>query len=104
MAWPPLDLVLLTGSTYGLSWVLTRSKLMRRAREILSAVPGAAGLVRCIVCVGPWVGAGLVLVVVPRSHLFSESFRVRTAFDLLVVIGWLLFSNWLLARLLHDAE
>ncbi|MBI1853498.1 MAG: DUF2891 family protein, partial [Planctomycetes bacterium] len=88
---------------YGLAWLLAKSASLRHPREVLAATPFVGSILRCIVCAAPW-AAGLLLIVVPRSALFSKDFRVHAIPDVIVLVGWVLFSTWVIARLLHDAD
>ena len=103
MSWSWLDLVLFTGAVYGLAWLLVSSKLFERPREALRGLPGVGPLSRCIVCTATWVGIGVMLLL-PWTTLFSAEFRVRTAVDGLLLVGWTVTSTWGLALLFGDAD
>ena len=103
MPWTILDLALLSGATYGLAWLLTRSSLLKAPRQRVAHVPFVGELSRCIVCMAVWIGLGLVLLL-PHTTLFSVTFVARTPADVLVLLGWILASSWVLGRLLGDAD
>jgi len=103
MRWFWLDLLLFSGATYGIAWVITRSKIMKRPRDALANVPFLGELLQCIVCMATWVGLGL-LFLLPFSHLFSPAFRVKHPVDALFLLGWIIASCWALGRLLGDAD
>lgn len=98
-----LDLVLWTGAVYGAAWGITRSHLLRRPRERMGGVPLLGDLVRCIVCTSAWVSvAGALLV--PKATLFSPGFRVHSIVDLGFLGFWSVFSMWVIAHALGDAD
>ena len=101
--WRFHDLLLYSGAVYGLAWLLTRSHLLRPLRDRLAPVPYLGPLVRCIVCTGAWVALA-VLLASPRATLFSDSFVPRSAPDVVILVGWALFSTWALGRALGDAD
>ncbi len=88
-----LDLVILTGATYGWSWVITQSFLLSNTRLLLHRIPIIGELLQCIVCTGAWVGLAL----------WFWSGLVTTPVFALLVVGWSVFACWSLARLLGDA-
>lgn len=103
MPWSSLDLALFTGAVYGLSWLLTRSSLLERPRELVAEVPFVGKLSRCVVCMAFWVGLALILLL-PQATLFSKGFVARTPVDGVVLLGWVLATTWALGRLLGDAD
>lgn len=104
LEWELRDLLLFEGAVYGIAWVITRSSLLRRARERVSgAAPLLGELVHCVVCTSAWVCLGLVPVL-PHTSLLSPGFRVSTAGDLVVLEGWTVAATWALARGLGDAS
>lgn len=100
--WRFEDLLFFTGAVYGLAWLFTKSKLLRRPREAVGSVPFLGGLTRCLVCTAGWISLGVILLL-PRSALLSERLAVRPV-DVLLLLGWTLFSTWALGRVLGDAE
>lgn len=103
MSWSTLDLALFTGAVYGLSWLLTRSSLLQRPRELVARIPFVGKLSQCIVCMAFWIGLGLILLL-PQATIFSQGFVARTPVDAVVLLGWVLASSWVLGRLLGDAD
>jgi hypothetical protein len=97
------DLVVYTGSVYGLSWLVTRSKLFAPVRERLRPVPFVGHLIQCIVCTSVWVAAG-VLLTLPMSSVFSPGFRVAGPVDFILLLGWTMAASWAIGKLLGDAE
>ncbi|MFZ5481994.1 MAG: hypothetical protein ACOZNI_34860 [Myxococcota bacterium] len=98
-----VDLVLFTGAVYGLAWLLTKSRLFRRPRELISRAPFLGELLACIVCASAWVSLALVPLL-PFTSLFSPAFRATTALDVGVLLAWSLFSTWAIGRALGDAD
>ena len=98
-----LDMVLFTGAVYGLSWLVTRSKLAAPMRRVLQPVPFVGHLMQCIVCTSAWVAMALAALL-PLSTLFSPSFRVRGPVDLAVLVGWTLMATWAMGSRLGDAD
>ena len=103
MPWTILDLTLFSGAAYGLAWLLTRSSLLKKPRELAQRVPFLGELARCIVCMAFWIGLGLILLL-PHATIFSKNFVAHTPVDALVLLGWVLASSWALGRLLGDAD
>lgn len=97
------DLVLFTGTVYGLAWLVTKSRLLRLPREMTARVPFVGSLLACIVCTSAWVALALVALL-PYTTLFSMSFRTRTPVDVVVLLAWTLFSTWAIGRSLGDAS
>ena len=87
-----LELLVLTGATYGWAWVLTRSKLTEPVRSALRGVPLLGELSRCVACTGAWCGLAL------------WSLHVHHALAAVVALGWSVFACWALGRLLGDAD
>ena len=103
MPFHALDLLLFTGAIYGLAWLVTKSKVLRRPRQAVERVPFLGELSRCIVCTATWVALGLMLLL-PWSTLFSDRFTAKTPVDALVLLGWSISASWALGRLLGDAD
>lgn len=99
----PLDLVLWTGAVYGASWGVSRSLLLKRPREIVAGVPLLGALVRCIVCTSAWVSAGGALLL-PWATLLSSGLRVHALVDAAILVFWSVFSTWVIAHALGDAD
>lgn len=98
-----IDLAIYLGAVYGLSWLVSCSKLLRPLRAQLSSVPVLGHLVQCIVCVSAWAALGLALSL-PHVTLLSEGFRCRTVADGVLLVAAALASTWLLARAVGDAD
>lgn len=95
-----LDLVYLTGIVYGLSWLITQSSLLSPVRSAIARWSlFAAKLLSCIVCTSAWVCIA-VLAFVPTATL-----NIRpTMPDVPLLLGWVLGSTWVVARLVGDAD
>ena len=93
----------LSGSLYGLSWVVTRSKLCAGLRSRLSGVRFLGEVVQCTVCTASWLSLP-AMALLPSTSLFSEGFGVRQPADAVVLGGWVVFTTWALAHLLGDAD
>lgn len=98
-----VDLTLFLAAVYGLSWLVSCSRLARPVRARLAPVPVLGQLVHCIVCVSAWAAVGLALLL-PYTTLLPESFRCRTAADVVLLVAAALASTWLVARAVGDAD
>lgn len=103
MQWTWQDLVLFTGSVYGLAWLITKSKIMRYGREQFGRLPYMGEVVQCIVCTATWVGF-VVMAILPGANLFSAGFRVSGLIDVFILTGWVIGASWTIGRLLGDAK
>jgi len=99
---PLTDLLLFTGSVYGLAWLLTRARLTAGLRLRLTPVPFLGALLQCIVCTGTWI-AMAVLVAARWSTLFSPTFRAVGPVDAVLLLGWAMATTWVIARATGDA-
>ena len=95
-----MDLVLFSGSVYGLSWLVTKSKITESLRMRLEDVPFLGDLFSCVVCMSVWI-ALFVLFFARGSILVPQ---VGFPGDVVVLVGWSTFTTWVLARLLGDAD
>lgn len=102
LMWRFEELLLFTGAVYGLSWLVTRSKLAAPVRRRLEPLPFLGPLVHCIVCTSAWVAIGLVAAR-PAFGMLSASFAQHPWADGLLLVGWSLFTTWALGRALGDA-
>lgn len=102
MNWTFLDLTLFTGAVYGIAWLITKSKLLRRPRRAIADVPFLGSLTRCIVCTATWVGFCLTGIL-EWTSLFSAGFRAANLADGLFLTGWVLASSWGIGQWLGDA-
>jgi len=97
------NLLIFSVITYGLSWLLTKSKLFRLPRKYLLSWPCIGTLVHCIVCTGVWVGFSL-LWIAPQIDLLATLSLPTTWPNILGWLGYITGSNWIIARLLKDAD
>lgn len=99
-----IDIVLFTTIVYGVAWVVSKSKLTKRARWVIQDVWFVGDLANCIVCTATWVGMWLA-VLLPHVALFSLDFRVVHApIDVLALGAWSTATSWFIGQLTGDAE
>ena len=97
------DLTFFLFAVYGISWVITRSKLTKPLRDRLKPVRFIGDLIHCIVCTGTWV-ALVLMFLVPYSTWFSPHFKVMNLFDVIFLLGFSITGLWIMGRLLGDAD
>lgn len=100
--WLWQDLVLYTGAVYGISWFVTKSRLLAQPRELLASVPFFGKLVQCIVCTSAWVA--IAWMVVGEPGLLSAEFQAHGPVDAAMILGWTMCATWCLGRVTGDAE
>lgn len=98
-----LDLILFSGSVYGLAWIVVKSKLFAPIRERCLGVPFLSDLVQCVVCTSVWTGF-LIIGLLPYTTLFSQAFRERGWVDGFILTGWGVLSSWVVGSKLGDAD
>ena len=97
------NLLIFSVITYGLSWLLTKSKLFRLPRKYLLSWPLVGELVHCIVCTSVWVGF-LLLWIAPEIDLLATLALPTTWPNVVGWLGYITGSNWIIARLLKDTD
>jgi hypothetical protein len=100
-----LNLLLFSLVVYGLSWLITKAELFRLVRKFLLNFPIVGQVVHCIVCTAVWVGLA-ILFVAPYSTVLSQVALdwPPNKVDIVLYIGWIISSTWILASLLDDAD
>jgi hypothetical protein len=98
-----LDLLFFLCAVYGISWVISRSKLTEPLRNKLKPVRFIGSLIHCIVCTGTWIAFGLMFLV-PYSTWFGPHFKVTNLFDAVFLLGFSITGLWIMGRLLGDAD
>jgi hypothetical protein len=85
---------------YGISWIITRSQLVKPLREKLDPKTFLGELVRCIVCTGTWVGMGVAFL----SRWTCLGSLVSSPLDIPLWGGVAAACCWLIGGLRGDAE
>lgn len=98
-----VDMLLYTGSVYGLAWLITKARVTARLRRGLSRIPFLGDMLQCIVCTGTWVALG-VLAGISWCTVFSSGFRPASGVDVVLLVGWSVAANWIIAHHTGDAE
>lgn len=90
------DLTIFILGIYGLSWLITQSKIFYNFREFIYEYGNefTEDLISCIVCTSVWVCAFFVFFYFPQELWFTK----------LLIIGTTTTTTWALAQLLNDLE
>ena len=100
-----LNLLLFSLITYGLSWLISKAELFRLPRKFLLNFPIIGQVVHCIVCTSVWVGLA-ILFAAPYSNVLSQVALgwPPNKIDIVLYVGWIISSTWIMASVLGDAD